>query len=203
MNHGVDPQDIPASDDFDNANVEYNVIQRPQTVIGEPRAHVSAVRLVRPSSAPYIVFSEENRREIQETLRQEEAGSVPFSPVKRVSSIPSFVEREKLVARFYGYFLQPRSWERDSPLGAPTIEDNIVRNLTVLFYIEDGSVEMSERKMSNSGMSGGAFSKRRQMKKADGTPLKLMDLLPGNAVRVLGQTIHITDADSFTRDYLR
>ena len=54
-----------------------------------------------------------------------------------------------------------------------------------------------------SGMTGGNFYKRNPLKNSRGQPIVLSDFAPGNVVSVLGRDIHITDADSFTRDFFR
>ena len=52
-------------------------------------------------------------------------------------------------------------------------------------------------------MSGGNFFNRGRIIKADGEPLALADLIPGDTIRILGQEVTITDADGFTRDFVR
>lgn len=147
----------------------------------------------------------------------ESTGRPVSASQRNAASVPSFVEQDKLVARVYGHFNQRRQWD-EGPLGVPNIEESVVRQLTILFHMYDQTIEMYERKMANSGMHilhcspcfhcvigmlGGPFCKRRKLKKTDGDFVKLADLAPGNVLQTLGQEIHITDADAFTRDYFR
>lgn len=126
-----------------------------------------------------------------------------FATTSKIPSVPNFVEKDRVVTRFYGHFVEKRPWSR-GPLGIPTGEENVVRYLTIIFHVNDQTIEMSERKMANSGMSGGAFCSRRRIKKLnDGQYVTIEDLAVGNVLMVLGQEIHITDADAFTYDYFR
>lgn len=54
-----------------------------------------------------------------------------------------------------------------------------------------------------SGFQGGNFFKRGKLNQANGRPVTLRDLAVGNDVHCLGVTLHITDADPFTREYFR
>jgi hypothetical protein len=107
------------------------------------------------------------------------------------------------VARFYGYFNFNRIFEKSSVLGPASVDEADPRYLTVLFFVEDGTVEIIEKKSVNSGIDGGLFFARRKTKKLEGGFLQLEDLAVGNVVSILGQEIHIYDADKFTRDYFR
>lgn len=127
--------------------------------------------------------------------------STPASPIK-TGDVPAFVEQDKIICRVYGHFTTRRPWD-NGPLGVPLAEESMVRHLVIHFYVAEQLVEMSERKAPNSGMSGGAFCKKRRLKKIDGSAVVLEDLAPGNTLQVLGHDIYITDADTFTRDYFR
>ena len=48
----------------------------------------------------------------------------------------------------------------------------------------------------------GAFVKRHQYKKADGSQLKFTDISVGTNLELYGKTIHITDADAATRSFM-
>jgi len=121
-----------------------------------------------------------------------------FAPV-----VPKFVETDKLVLRFFGHFFEERIWEQDSPLGENGIETHMARLLTVFFYVEDLSIELIEPKQTNSGIDGGLFFKRSPTVKGNGELLLPLDLEIGKSFTTLGREIFITDADSFTRDYIR
>lgn len=174
----------------------------PMTPMMRATAHGRSAATLRPkssSNAPDGIYGAAIG-----TLGLEEEKIAPkFMPSpQKVKNVPDFVERDRIVCRVFGHFTQRRPWDR-GPLGVPEAEESMVRHLTILFYVRDQTVEMSERKFANSGMSGGAFCARRRLKKLDGTPVAAEDLAPGNTLQVLGIDIYITDADSFTRDYFR
>lgn len=109
----------------------------------------------------------------------------------------------KIVCRFYGHFNEDRVWATDMPLGVPNIEDKITRKLTILYYIEDDTISMSEHVPMNSGMKGGSFYKRSKLEKDDdGSAVSLEDLVPGKSIHVLGREIYLSKCDEFTRAFL-
>eukprot|EP00595_Chromulina_sp_UTEXLB2642_P000719 CAMPEP_0196761390 /NCGR_PEP_ID=MMETSP1095-20130614/609_1 /TAXON_ID=96789 ORGANISM="Chromulina nebulosa, Strain UTEXLB2642" /NCGR_SAMPLE_ID=MMETSP1095 /ASSEMBLY_ACC=CAM_ASM_000446 /LENGTH=826 /DNA_ID=CAMNT_0042110867 /DNA_START=24 /DNA_END=2505 /DNA_ORIENTATION=- len=127
----------------------------------------------------------------------------PPAPSRKQPLVPKFVENEKQVCRFYGYFYDERVWDDSTPLGVPTIERDMVRKLTIYYYLYDNTIHMAEPRAQNTGMTAGEFYKRGALYKADSQPVSLQDLCPGNKLYVLGREIILTDADQFTRDYFR
>jgi hypothetical protein len=125
-------------------------------------------------------------------------GGVQMGPPK----VPDHVINEKQALRFYGQFSEQRPWESNHPLGAPKVEKEIIRHVTITYYIEDDTINMSEGGGTN-GMAGGTFYKRAQLRKSEGTFYSAIDLAVGNVLEVLGQQILIYDADQNTRDYFR
>lgn len=122
---------------------------------------------------------------------------------RKQPSVPVFVEHDKAVCRFYGYFIETRVWDYDAPLGVPDIEKDVQRKVVILFYLVDQTVQIIEPKVVNTGFAGGNFYNRSGICKMDGEPLSLTDLTPGNSVVMLGQEFNIYDADQYTRDYFR
>jgi hypothetical protein len=117
--------------------------------------------------------------------------------------LPRYVETDRQIARFYGYFKQERPFELYGPLGGKVVEKTMIRFMCILVYIYDGTVEINEPKDINSGMSQGTFFRRGVLYKENGERVVLQDLIPGNSVRMLGREFHITDADLFTREYFK
>ena len=115
------------------------------------------------------------------------------------------VQLEKMVCRFYGYFVEGRifSSNEENPIGNPTTEAELVHRLTIHFYLDEEKVEMNEMKSDNSGVWGGGFFKKAPLKKRDGKLVSLQDLHVGNVLDVLGRSIKICDADKMTREYFR
>ena len=116
--------------------------------------------------------------------------------------VPDHVIFANQVLKFYGQFSEARPWEMDGPLGSPTIEKEIVRNVTIAFFLEDGTISVNEG-ASDNGMIGGTFFKRGILKKSDGSAYTPDDFSIGNIVSIAGQNIKIYDADKKTRDYFR
>ena len=82
------------------------------------------------------------------------------------------------------------------------IESERVRKCIILFYLTDGSMEVTEEKVLNSGIEGGAFLKRAHMPNEDkgGRTFLKEDLKVGGEVTIFGRKFHIYDCDGFTRD---
>jgi hypothetical protein len=72
---------------------------------------------------------------------------------RSLPNLPKFVGTDNVVLRFHGHFFQPCSWERDGPIGFPTIEDQVARRLTIIYNVADGTVSMAEDKCPNSGLT--------------------------------------------------
>jgi len=117
------------------------------------------------------------------------------------TKIPKFVEMDRLVARFYGYFYQERPWAKNGPLGDPSIETHLCRHVSIMYYLENDTVEISEKVVPNSGMVAGVFFKRGKLMKTNKEPLGLTELYPGATINILSRDFYISDADNFTRKY--
>jgi len=117
--------------------------------------------------------------------------------------VPLYVELDRQVCRFYGHFFQDRNWEKDGPLGDPTVESRICRLVTIQVYLSDNEVQVLEPKVVNAGLPSGTFFQKARLVKNDSEPLLLEDIRVGGSIGMLGQTFYVTDADTFTRDYYR
>jgi len=121
----------------------------------------------------------------------------------------------KEVLRFFGYYAIRRDWEffdeQDAPIGTPTVEVDVVHPLTIYYFLENGTMEIKEEQVMNSGVKAGLFYKRnhlyhdprdRDLEEQE-PPIKVApeDLRVGEVLHVLGQDLFITDADPFTRDW--
>jgi hypothetical protein len=87
-----------------------------------------------------------------------------------------------------------------------SLESYRVRSVRIMFYLADGSVEITENKVSNSGMPAGVFIKRHLIPKdraeAGGGNLALDDLKVGENVTVYARTFHICGCNDSTRAWL-
>lgn len=86
-----------------------------------------------------------------------------FRPEKQ----PSWLKHDRETLRFYAYFQQP---VHESPT-----ENYRARSCLVLFYLEDGTMQILEPKIENSGIPQGAFLRRHRFPKADGSGFFTMD----------------------------
>lgn len=165
-----------------------NTFSRPSTSAG-----------VRPGTASGLGAFHLGNRDLENTNRRE----TQTRPQTASAVVPRFVTTDRQVCRFHGYIETERPWDQNGPLGPSRIEPYVVRHVTILFYIYDGTIEIHEVREVNSGMWQGNFLKRQMVTKEDGTPVQLEDFAPGKSVRFVGQDFHITDADAFTRDYMK
>lgn len=91
---------------------------------------------------PAITFSY-----VKETLTPEEIAAMSTNNPSKVltdAKTPQWIENSGKVLRFFGHFLE-------SVVESP-IENHRVRRVIILFYLEDGTIQMSEPKQDNSGI---------------------------------------------------
>ena len=83
-------------------------------------------------------------------LRFQDSSRAP--PVSRnIPNVASFVETDRLVARFYGHFGFDRILEPGSLLGPASVDPSDSRKVTIVFFIEDQTCEITEKGQLNSG----------------------------------------------------
>ncbi|KAH7828429.1 putative EF-hand domain-containing protein 1 [Monocercomonoides exilis] len=113
-------------------------------------------------------------------------------------TIPSFIAYDKLVMCFYAYFKEAVHESRE--------EVYRVRNVDILFYLEDDTISVVEHKQNNSGIVQGTFLRRHRVPRDERDPdsgcIELDDLEVGKDVRIYGRLFHIYDANGSTREYL-
>lgn len=74
---------------------------------------------------------------------------------------PTFVKLDKQVLRFFGYFKESVVESR--------LENYRIRQLNILYYLEDHTLMINEPKETNAGTPQGVFLKRQQVIKQDGS----------------------------------
>lgn len=102
---------------------------------------------------------------------------------------PEYVKLHGLVLRFNAYF--------DETVENGQKESVRCRKCVIYFFLEDGSIKITEPRVENSGMPQGAFLKRHVVR-----GVTLGDLNVGKAVTIYGFEFKIYRCDGFTRDYL-
>ncbi|KAG5184346.1 Protofilament ribbon protein [Tribonema minus] len=86
------------------------------------------------------------------------------------------------------------------------LENHRIRRCHIIYYPEDGTLQVDEVRLENSGIPQGTFIKRHAIprnrdKPADGN-LGVEDLRIGDTVAVYGRRFHIVDANESTRAWL-
>jgi len=105
---------------------------------------------------------------------------------------PAWLKHDKQVLRFYGFF-QEAVVERPD-------ENSRYRHVSIMFFMEDGTLSMSEPRVENSGIPQGAFLKRHRVPREDGQGyIGPDDFRVGQEITIYGRTYHLTGCDRFTR----
>ncbi|KAI8033054.1 hypothetical protein M5D96_014192 [Drosophila gunungcola] len=136
-----------------------------------------------------------------------ESGSVTGScPPVAASSIypprsgprmPPWLAYDKKVLCFNAYFKQTLQEFYHAPY--------LVRKVKIYFYLEDGTLEIYEPRVDNSGIVQGCVVHRQRVQKApscDNEFMSLIDLNVDQTVKIFDRQYHITSCDHFTRDFL-
>lgn len=115
------------------------------------------------------------------------------APELKQTQLPAYDVLDRHVLRFYGHFSESavETWKESS---------NRSRLLTIMFYLEDDTFEVTEKKQDNSGMPQGRLIRRHRLPFGDRF-LQWQDLMINSSVEVYGRIIHISDCDPFTRRY--
>ena len=75
-----------------------------------------------------------------------------------------------------------------------------IRNVVLTFFLEDGTLQITEPKVENSGIwPQGPFVKRHRIPKADGTFFSPPDLKLGTDITIYARAFHIVSCDDFTK----
>ncbi|KAG1675125.1 hypothetical protein FOA52_003348 [Chlamydomonas sp. UWO 241] len=116
-----------------------------------------------------------------------------FSGTSSPSKMPQWVENDRKVLRFYGYFKETVPESR--------MENHRVRKIILYYYLEDDSMHMAEPKTDNSGIPQGVLIKRHKVTKEDGTFFTPVDFSVGAELSIYGRAYFLTDVDKFTREF--
>mmetsp|Transcript_98280 Transcript_98280/g.174170 ORF Transcript_98280/g.174170 Transcript_98280/m.174170 type:complete len:621 (-) Transcript_98280:154-2016(-) len=105
---------------------------------------------------------------------------------------PAWLKHDKQVLRFYAFFQEAVTERAD--------ENCRYRHCVIMYFMEDGTMRVSEPKVENSGIPQGQFLKRHRVMKPDGTGFYgPNDFQIGEDTHIYGRTFHITGCDRFTR----
>jgi hypothetical protein len=126
------------------------------------------------------VVTHEEREAKKESARNT---SVPPMP-------PAWLKHDRQVLRFFCYFQEP---VHENPN-----ENFRIRACTMLFYLEDGTIQVCEPKIENSGIPQGAFVKRHRVPFGNGF-YEPKDIKCGSNISIYAKTFRIADCDDFTK----
>ncbi|GMH95523.1 hypothetical protein TrST_g9293 [Triparma strigata] len=118
-------------------------------------------------------------------------GMLPMQ-IKPYTTQTQWMDKAGQVLRFKAYF-------QEAVLDSET-EAFRVRKVNILFYLSDGTMEVTEPRVQNSGLACGTFLKRAHIPNPKtGEAFNMDDLRVGDNVEIFGRTFHIYDCDEFTR----
>jgi len=114
---------------------------------------------------------------------------------------PAWLQHDRQVLRFYAYFQEP---VHEDPR-----ENFRVRHCIIYFYLEDGTMMISEPKIENSGIAQGAFVKRHRIPKPTRTSqtegidsfYTFKDLRVDTSLKIYSRVFRIVDCDEYTRQF--
>jgi hypothetical protein len=105
---------------------------------------------------------------------------------------PAWLKHDKQALRFFAYFQEP-------VVENPT-ENFRIRNVVLTFFLEDGTMQITEPKVENSGIwPQGPFVKRHRIPKGDGSFWSPPDLKMGIDITIYARTFHVVSCDEFTK----
>jgi len=105
---------------------------------------------------------------------------------------PAWLKHDRQVLRFYAYFQEP-------VVESPN-ENFRIRNVVMTYFLEDGTMQITEPKVENSGIwPQGPFVKRHRIPKDDGSYYSPPDLKMGSEVTIYSRVFRIVSCDQFTK----
>lgn len=138
----------------------------------------------RSQSTPALRMTTEEKAELKETER------INYRPAQQ----PAWLKHDKQVLRYYAYF-------QEAVVESPT-ENYRVRNCVFTFYLEDGTMQIVETKVANSGIwPQGPMLTRHKVPYpgVEGRVYTPEDLVVGTSVMVYGRNYRLIGCDDFTK----
>jgi len=109
------------------------------------------------------------------------------------TQMPAWDALDRHVLRFYGFF-------KESVVES-NLENYRVRHCVIMYYLEDDTCHVTERKQDNSGIPQGQLIRRHRFPGPDGGYLKWQDLRVGETLNIYGRCIMVSDCDPWTRQF--
>ncbi|CAE8611874.1 unnamed protein product [Polarella glacialis] len=109
------------------------------------------------------------------------------------TTAPAWDVLDRHVLRFYGHFQEA--------VVEANLENFRTRHCCVMYYLEDDTCHITERKQENSGMPQGQLIRRHRFPGPSDGYLGWQDLRIGDELHIYGRVISITECDDWTRQY--
>ena len=178
-----------------NFSLDNFPLSRPSTA---PSTTTSSSLISREVTSPND-FSGRYSLTRQKKDRENNNISLPFCAD---SKLPSFLEHDRRVLMFHGYY--------EEDVLQSTIEDKRIIKCEIYFYVEDGTIEIIQKKQQNSGIPQGVFLRRKRVEKPNKSGAmdsfqdfyEIDDLKIGNEVEIYSRIFHILDCNQSTREYV-
>lgn len=153
---------------------------------------VKGIAIERPSNPPTVTRGEQQFQAMMQSRRLGEtmARTADFQAGSG-AGVPAYVKDARSVLRFETYFMEA--------VHESASEKYRVRKITLLYYLEDHTLQLNEHKIENSGIPQGTFVKRHLCPKGDGTNVTFNDLVVGGNINLYGRTFRIVSCDAATR----
>lgn len=111
--------------------------------------------------------------------------------------LPAWIAFDRQVLRFEAFFREAVHERRE--------EQFRIRKCTVLFYLEDDTIQVNEPVQDNSGLPQGTFIRRHRIPKPapnDDQFFTVADLNNGSEICLYGRTFRLVSCDKFTENFL-
>ncbi|XP_974278.2 EF-hand domain-containing family member C2 [Tribolium castaneum] len=118
-------------------------------------------------------------------------------PRGEVLELPSWIAFDKQILCFDAFFKETLQEVRGAPFS--------LRRVKIYFFLEDGTIQVIEPKVENSGIAQGTLICRHRIRfpaPMDDNFYEVVDLNVGKEVEFYGRVFKITDCDKFTRNFL-
>ncbi|EDV98557.1 EF-hand domain-containing family member C2 [Drosophila grimshawi] len=118
-------------------------------------------------------------------------------PPRTGPRLPPWLAYDKKVLFFRAYLKQTLQENYHAPY--------MVRHFKVYYYMEDGTLEIYEPKVENSGIVQGCILHRQRVPKpppCENEFISIIDLNVDRTVQIYDRNYHFVDCDRFTRDFL-
>jgi len=186
-------------------------------MVNTPLNHNSSLNdlsLVRPTTAP--VSSTQLGRARKEDSPNDVSGRYSLLRQKKdrennnialpfcsKSKLPPYLEHDRRVLLFHAFY--------EEDVFQSEIEEKRIMKCGIYFYVEDGTIEIIQKRQENSGILHGVFLRRKRVEKpnnkghissSDGEYYEINDLKIGNEVEIYSRVFHIVDCNESTKAFV-